>query len=210
MPPLAKYKYTRLTRKLDSILRDAPRIGRPKEISATWLRSGYGVSNNEGSIISVLRFIGLIRHDGTPTDLWDALRDPSAQKQQRELLKDSIRAAEADLFSAAHVLAWSGFTGFFYKPFTVDIVKAEHPDWEMRKIENLLRFKDYQLIEAGWKELGFYNRGTEKTLQGLLNDRNRCAHGSGYFPDLNETWAFLKKLFDMIEYLQNSPGSRWT
>jgi hypothetical protein len=329
MPPLAKYKYTRLTRKLDSILRDAPRIGRPREISATWLRSGYGISNNEGSIISVLRFIGLIRHDGTPTDLWDALRDPSAQnkirfadsvrtayddlfahhprahreddetlrtffrgqelggvevqravlstfktlvkfgdfdtdskssasntvdlpelvrsvealdhnarewlkehskvqarievllpirgrldrlsleQQQRELLKDSIRAAEADLFSAAHVLAWNGFTGFFYKPFTVDIVKAEHPDWEMKKIDNLLRFKDYQLIEAGWKELGFYNRGTEKTLQGLLNDRNRCAHGSGYSPDLNETWAFLKKLFDMIEYLQNSPGSRW-
>jgi len=132
----------------------------------------------------------------------------SLEQQQRELLKDSIRAAEADLFSAAHVLAWSGFTGFFYKPFTVDAIQAEHPDWEMRKIDNLLRFKDYQLIEAGWKELGFYNRGTEKTLQGLLNDRNRCAHGSGYFPDLNETWAFLKKLFDMIEYLQNSPGSR--
>ena len=126
----------------------------------------------------------------------------SLEQQQRELLKDSIRAAEADLFSAAHVLAWSGFTGFFYKPFTVDAIQAEHPDWEMRKIDNLLRFKDYQLIEAGWKELGLYNRGNEKTLQGLLNDRNRCAHGSGYFPDLNETWAFLKKLFDMIEYLQ--------
>jgi len=97
MPPLAKYKYTRLTRKLDSILRDAPRIGRPKEISATWLRSGYGISNNEGSIISVLRFIGLIRHDGTPTDLWDALRDPSAQNKIR--FADSVRTAYDDLFA---------------------------------------------------------------------------------------------------------------
>lgn len=329
MPSLAKYKYTRLTQKLGSILRDAPKIGRPKQITPAWVRSGYGVSNNEGSIISVLKWVGLIRPDGTPTDLWDAISDVrpqnkirfadavraayddlfahypdahrqddetlrtffrgqglggaevqravlstfktlvkfgdfdtdprsaansaielpelvrsvealdhsvdewlkghnklrarmealdpmrgrldalSLEQQQHESIKDSIRAAEAELFSAAHVLAWIGFTGFFYEPFTVDAVKAEHPDWEMKKIENLLRANDYDRIEAGWKQLGFYDRASEKTLHGLLNDRNRCAHGSGYDPGLNETLAFLKKLVDMIEYLKTRPGSRW-
>jgi hypothetical protein len=41
----------------------------------------------------------------------------------------------------------------------------------------------------------------------MVNDRNRCAHGSGYEPDLNETLSFLKKVFDMIEYLQSNLGS---
>ncbi len=43
-----------------------------------------------------------------------------------------------------------------------------------------------------------------KTLQGLLNERNQLAHGSGYFPGLNETVAFLTKLFRAIEYLQTN------
>lgn len=78
----------------------------------------------------------------------------------------------------------------------------------MKRTENLLRANDYDRIEAGWKQLGFYDRATEKTLNGLLNNR-RCAHGSGYDPDLNETLAFLKKVVDMIEYLKTRPGSRW-
>jgi hypothetical protein len=326
MPPLAKYKYTRQPSKLSRILREAPRTGRPKEISLAWLRSGYGVSNNEGSIISVLRFVGLVRHDGTTTDLWDAIREPTAQNRIRfadavrtayddlfahypdahreddetlrtffrgqdlggvqvqgavlttfktlvkfgdfdtrpessanntielpelvrsvealghnvdewlaahnelrarkdalglmrkrlkdlylehnEPLRDGILAAEVELFSASHVLAWTGFTDILYKPFTVDAIEAENFEWKPKTVEELRRGKDFQTIEAG-KKLGFYDEGTRKTLQGMLNDRNRCAHGSGYSPDLNETLAFLKKVFDMIEHLQTSLGSRW-
>ena len=326
MPPLAKYKYTRQPSKLSRILREAPRTGRPKEISLAWLRSGYGVSNNEGSIISVLRFVGLVRHDGTTTDLWDAIREPTAQNRIRfadavrtayddlfahypdahreddetlrtffrgqdlggvqvqgavlttfktlvkfgdfdthpessanntielpelvrsvealghnvdewlaahnelrarmnalglmrrrlkdlslehnEPLRDGILAAEVELFSASHVLAWTGFTDILYKPFTVDAIEAENFEWKPKTIEELRRGKDFQTIEAG-KKLGFYDEGTRKTLQGMLNDRNRCAHGSGYSPDLNETLAFLKKVFDMIEHLQTRLGSRW-
>ncbi len=326
MPPLAKYKYSRQPRKLGRILREAPRTGRPKEISLAWLRSGYGVSNNEGSIISVLRFVGLVRHDGTTTDLWDAIREPTAQNRIRfadavrtayddlfthypdahreddetlrtffrgqelgglqvqgavlatfktlvkfgdfdtrpefsandaielpelvsgvealgrnidewlaahnglrarvnalapirrrlkdlslehnEPLRDGILAAEVELFSSSHVLAWTGFTDILYKPFTVDAIEAEDFEWKPKTIEELRRGKDFQTIEAG-KKIGFYDEGTRKTLQGMLNDRNRCAHGSGYSPDLNETLAFLKKVFDMIEHLQTSLGSRW-
>jgi hypothetical protein len=329
MPPLAKYKYTKLSNKLGNILRDAPRAGRrPREVSPTWLRSGYGINNNEGSIISVLRFVGLIRPDGTPTDLWDTIMSPnshnkirfadavrtayddlfehyedahrqddetlriffegqgvggmevqravlrtfktlvafgdfdtspkssaasrielpelvrsietlnynasewlkshnkilgrmeelypirrrldalSLEREQSELFQDAILAAEAELHRASHVLAWSGFTGFFYKPFSIDLIKAEHPELDMKKIEGSMK-TDYSRIQGGWQLFGFYDRGTEKTLQGLLNDRNRCAHGSGYAPNFNEVFAFLKKLFDMIDHLQSGPGNRW-
>jgi hypothetical protein len=66
---------------------------------------------------------------------------------------------------------------------------------------------DYDLIEVG-KELGLYDNTAMKTLHGLLNDRNRCAHGSKYSPDLNETLGFLSKLLHMIEDLQTARSSR--
>ena len=324
MPRLARYKYTRLTA-LGNLLRDAPKIGRPRKIDTDWLKS-RGVSTNGESIISVLRFVGLIRHDGTPTDLWDAISDPnphnkirfadavrtsyddlfalyphadreddktlstffqsqvqgqaavqsavlrtfrtltkfgdfdadseaSANKaidlpelirsvealesqahewlnsqsqiqakleavaplrkrldglslEQDELLRDSLTAAEAGLFRASHVLAWGGFTDFLYKPFTIGKVKSKRPAWKINTRDDIYRTSDYQLIEVG-KELEFYDNTTMKTLHGLLNDRNRCAHGSKYLPDLNETLGFLSKLLHMVKDLQTSPNGHW-
>jgi hypothetical protein len=243
MPRLARYKYTGLTA-LGDLLRDAPKIGRPRKIDTDWLKS-RGVSTNGESIISVLRFVGLIRHDGSPTDLWETISSPSPHNKIRfadavrtayddlfalyphadreddktlstffqgqvqsqvqvqravlktfrtlvrfgdfdtesgshvektidlpelvrsvealgnkasewldthseiqaklealrplhtrldrlslekdELLRDSLTAAEAGLFRASHVLAWSGFTDFLYQPFTIDKVKHLRP-----------------------------------------------------------------------------------
>ena len=88
------------------------------------------------------------------------------------------------------------------------VLPAEHPELDMKKIEGSMK-TDYSRIQGGWQLFGFYDRGTEKPLQGLLNDRNRCAHGSGYAPNFNEVFAFLKKLFDMIDHLQSGPGNRW-
>jgi hypothetical protein len=323
VPRLARYKYTRLTA-LGDLLRDAPRIGRPRKIDTDWLKS-RGVLTNGGSIISVLRFVGLIRHDGTPTDLWDAISEPSlhnkvkfadavraayddlfalypkahreddktlstffqsqvqgqaavqsavlntfrtlvkfgdfdtdsaslanrtidlpelvqsvealernahewleAQEniqaklaaidpfrarlkelslEQDELLRDSLTAAEAGLFRASHVLAWSGFTEFLYKPFTISKVRTLRP--KITTEDDLDRAPDFDLIQVG-KELGFYNETTKKTLHGLLNDRNRCAHGSRYDPDLNETLGYLSKVLHVISDLKTAPNGLWT
>ena len=324
MPRLARYKYTRLTA-LGDLLRDAPKIGHPRKIDTDWLKS-RGVPTNGESIISVLRFVGLVRHDGTPTDLWDAISNPSPHNKIRfadairtayddlfalypradreddktlsiffrsqvqgqaavqsavlrtfrtltkfgdfdtdsqatenkaidlpelmrsvetlesqahewlnsqrqiqakleavaplrkrldelslaqELLLDSLTAAEAGLFRASHVLAWGGFTDFLYRPFTVDKVTSKRPAWKIGKREDIFRTSDYQLIELG-KELDFYDNTTMKTLHGLLNDRNRCAHGSKYLPDLNETLGFLSKLLHVVKDFQASPSGYWS
>jgi hypothetical protein len=322
MSRLARYKYTRLAA-LGALLRDAPKIGRPRKIDIDWLKS-RGVLTNGESIISVLRFVGLIRHDGTPTDLWEAVSSPSPRNKIRfadavrtayddlfalyphadreddktlstffesqvqakdpvprivlttfrtltkfgdfdtdsesysegrvdlpelvrsvealegkarewlgahneiqlklatlrplharldglllekdDLLQDSISAAEAGLFRASHVLAWSGFTDFLYRPFTTESVRTVRSRIETS--EDLHRTSDYDLIKVG-KELRFYGNTMMKTLHGLLNDRNRCAHGSEYSPDLHETLGFLSKLLHMIEELQATPSGHW-
>jgi hypothetical protein len=326
MSTLAKYKYTKHTSKLESILRDAPRIGPPKEVSIAWLQSGYGITNNEASIIRVLRFVGLIRPDGTPTGLWETIRRPTPSNKTRfanavrvayddlfthypdahrqddvtlraffqrqepggpekqgailrtfktlvrfgdfdsdprssainaielaelvrsvevldhdvhewlkghneprarmealypmhmrlhelslqdnEALRDGILAAEAGLLAASHVLAWTGFTDILYRPFTIDNIVTRDPRWKPKTMEELRRGADSRIIDSG-KKLGFYDEGTRKTLQGMASDRNRCAHGSGHDPDLNETLLFLKKIFDMIEYLQGKLRGHW-
>ena len=323
MPRLARYKYTKLTA-LGDLLRDAPRIGRPRKIDTDWLES-RGVLTNGGSIISVLRFVGLIRHDGTPTDLWDAISEPSLHNKVKfadairaayddlfalypkahreddrtlstffqsqvqgqaavqnavlntfrtlvkfgdfdtdaaslanrtidlpelvqsvevlernarewldaqdkiqaklvaidpfrarlkelslehdELLRDGLTAAEAGLFRSSHVLAWSGFAEFLYKPFTISKVRTLRP--KIITEDDLDRAPDFDLIQVG-KELGFYNETTKKTLHGLLKDRNLCAPGSRYNPDLNETLGYLSKVLHVISDLQTVPNGPWT
>ncbi len=318
MPRLAKYKYTGLTGPLRDLLREAPTRGCPDKVTKDWLRSVYGVSSNGESIISVLRFVGLIRqHDGSPTDLWDAISHPTAENkirfadavrkayyelfkhypdahrqnddalrtfferqvesgsqarrhmvstfktlllfgdfdsvsgppgsialpelvqsletldttarkwlqthtevqarlkalgplhkrlddlalEQDELLKDSLRAAEAGLFSASHTLGWGGLVDFLYKPFTVDAVNNKRPRWRLESLEELHAKPDSQLIDVG-KEIGYYGESIRKTLQGLLNDRNRCSHGSGYSPVLDDVQGFLSKIFHVITDLK--------
>lgn len=122
--------------------------------------------------------------------------------EQDELLQESLRAAEADLHRASHVLAWGGLTDFLYGPFDPERVKTVRPKWDNLKAkEDLYRISDSQLIDVG-KELGLYKEPMKKTLEGLLNDRNRCAHGSGYFPTLDESLGFLSKIIRIIEDLR--------
>jgi hypothetical protein len=121
--------------------------------------------------------------------------------EQNVLLQDSLQAAEAGLFRPAHVLSWGGFIDFLCEYFPVDAVNREYPKWQIESTEDLHRVKEGQLVDAG-KKLNLYNQAITNTLHGLLNDRNQLAHGSGYFPELNETLAFLSKLFRVIENLQ--------
>jgi hypothetical protein len=318
MPRLAKYKYTGLTGPLRDLLREAPTRGYPDKVTKDWLRSVYGVSSNGESIISVLRFVGLIRqHDGSPTDLWDAISRPTPENkirfadavrkayydlfrhypdahrqnddalrtfferqvesgpearrhmvstfktlllfgdfdtvsgplgstplpelvqsvealdttarewlqrhievqarlkalgplhkrlndlslEQDGLLRDGLRAAEADLFRASHTLAWGGLVDFLYKPFTVDAVNNKRPKWKLESLEELYAKPDSQLIDVG-KELGYYSESIRRILQGLLTDRNRCSHGSGYDPVLADVQGFLSKIFHVITDLK--------
>jgi hypothetical protein len=91
------YPYTTVPGKLREILTKAPTMGRPSKVSQEWLRQAGYTSSNDRSMIPVLRFVGIISSDGTPTELWDALR--VQDREHRVKVADAIRKAYADLFA---------------------------------------------------------------------------------------------------------------
>ncbi len=93
MAELSKYPYTTVPGKLRDLLQKIPSIGRPTKVTAAWLKSAGWTSSNDTSMISVLRFVGLVGADSTPAELWDA-----ARSGDRVQVAAAIRSAYADLF----------------------------------------------------------------------------------------------------------------
>jgi hypothetical protein len=136
------------------------------------------------------------------------LSELSLPANESKPIAEAIDAAASELFPASHVLTWIGFMEFFYKPFAAHSSGIQNPKYQPKTLEELRRERDHNLIERG-ESLKFYDHGTTKTLLGMLNDRNRCAHGGEYKPDLNQTIAFMKKVFDMIRFLQAKHADLW-
>lgn len=133
---------------------------------------------------------------------YTALQDLSLD--QEEIFRESLRALDAKLFQAAHVLAWAAFMDFLHNfliPAHLTALKTARPKWPLRAPEDLRDWSEYGVIEAG-KDAGAYSKTTMKALHGLLNRRNECAHPSEYFPDLNETLGYIGELFKRIKQLQ--------
>jgi hypothetical protein len=125
---------------------------------------------------------------------------------QDELFRESLRAVEAGLFRAAHVLAWAGFIDFLHHyliPEHLEPLQEARPKWSLSVAEGLREWGEFAVIEAA-KAAGVYANGKMKALHGLLNKRNECAHPSEYFPDLNEALGYVAELFKRIEQLQPS------
>ncbi len=122
---------------------------------------------------------------------------------QDELFRESLRAVEAGLFRASHVLAWAGFIDFlhtFISSAGLAKITAVRSGWGLHVAEDLRDHADYQVIEAA-RDAGFYTKTVMKALHGLLNKRNEAAHPSEYFPDLNETLGYVSEIFHRIEVL---------
>ena len=127
----------------------------------------------------------------------------SLSLDQDQLFRESLRALEAKLFQAAHVLAWAAFMDFLQNvlvPAHESAINAARPKWKIAAPEDLRDWGEYAVIEAG-KDAGVYSKTMMKALHGLLNRRNECAHPSEYFPDLNETLGYISELFKRITQL---------
>lgn len=123
---------------------------------------------------------------------------------QDELFRESLRAVEAGLYRAAHVIAWAGFIDLLHAHVAADgfkAISATRPNWNARTTEDLREYADYQVIEAA-KDGKFFNKTVMKALHGLLNKRNECAHPSEYYPDFNETLGYISELFQRVGYLR--------
>jgi hypothetical protein len=72
-------------------------MGRPDKVTVAWLKKAGWTSSNDPSMISVLKFVGIVGADGRPTELWDAIRAQDSKGRGR--LATAVRKAYADLFS---------------------------------------------------------------------------------------------------------------
>jgi len=124
---------------------------------------------------------------------------------QDELFREALRCVENELFRAAHVMAWAGFMDYLENRVAqggLPKLKQCRPNWKVKSIEDLReQVPEYQLIEA-FSDIGFVTKNEKKSLLGLLNKRNECAHPSNYSPGLNETLGFISELLQRIEILK--------
>jgi hypothetical protein len=91
------YPYTTAPATLRKILSSAPNIGRPPKVDRAWLDAAGYRSTNDRTVVSVLKFAGILGDDSTPTVVWDALRSPT--KANKAKVADAVRKAYAGLFA---------------------------------------------------------------------------------------------------------------
>ena len=124
--------------------------------------------------------------------------------KQDDLFRQGLGCVEHQLYRAAHVMAWAAFVDFLHEKLAEDGLKRlrqERPAWNVRHVEDLRNYGDYQLIDAG-EDCGLYARTMKKALHGLLNKRNECAHPEDYYPSLNDTLGYVDELFKRLGTLR--------
>jgi hypothetical protein len=88
------YPYSPVPNSFKRLLEKIPDVGTPTKVDGKWLDGlGFGGGNNKMSL-SVMRHVGIINADRTPTDLYKALRAKDKAK-----FAAGVRKHYADLFS---------------------------------------------------------------------------------------------------------------
>lgn len=91
---MAEFLYTPVPNNLRKLLEKIPTIGVPDKATQNWLAAiGFSGGNNKRNL-AVMREVGIIGTDGTPTELYKALRAKDKPK-----FAAGIRKYYADLFS---------------------------------------------------------------------------------------------------------------
>jgi len=125
--------------------------------------------------------------------------------KQDDLMRQSLRCLENELYRAAHVMAWAAFMDFFEEKLASDgwvKLHSARPAWTFTAMEDLReKVPEFQIIEAAHAS-GLCQKNEAKALQGLLNKRNECAHPSIFYPGLNESLGYISELLKRIEHLQ--------
>jgi hypothetical protein len=77
---MSEFPYSTVPGRLEEFLDKIRDIGIPDKVTTRWLPAvGFG-SKNDRSIIGVLKFVGLVMEDGTPSDTWHDYRGPQGGK----------------------------------------------------------------------------------------------------------------------------------
>lgn len=128
--------------------------------------------------------------------------------KQDELIRQSLRCIENELFRAAHVLSWAALMDFIEERLSrnkFSRLNRIRPNWKVKSLDDLREVgSDYQIIEA-LRDLKLCSKTEDKALKGLLNKRNECAHPTDYFPDLNQSLGYVSEVLQRLKTFQ----TRW-
>lgn len=127
---------------------------------------------------------------------------------QDELLRQSLRCVENELYRASHVLAWTALIDLIDNVLASDEFKklnSVRDKWKIESVDDLREnCSEFQIVDV-CGTLKITNKGETRVLHGLLGKRNLCAHPSDFFPDYNQTLGYIADILDMMEKMRNKP-----
>lgn len=91
---MGDYAYTQVPGKLKPFLDKIRSIGVPKKVTNSWLKTIGFTSSNDGTLIGVLKFVGLVDASGTPTSIWSEMRGA----KHKAVLGRAIRKGYSELY----------------------------------------------------------------------------------------------------------------
>jgi len=139
----------------------------------------------------------------TLSESYESLNDLNVK--QDDLFRQAFTCLEKECYRAAHVMAWAAFMDFLEEKIYEDggvRVKNARPSWIASSPEELREtINEFQIVGT-LQILGLCVKSERKALQGLLNKRNKCAHPTDYFPQLNDTLGYITELLSRVESLK--------
>ena len=94
--------YTTVPGKIQTLLSKIKQVGVPAKVTNAWLKTIGFTSSNDGTLIGILRVVGLIVGSSSPTERWSQFRGA----QGKAVLGDGIRLGYSELY-AVYPDAWS-------------------------------------------------------------------------------------------------------
>lgn len=98
---MAEFIYTTVPGKIKTLLEKIRTVGIPQRATNAWLKSIGFTSSNDGSLIGVLKFVGLADSSGVPTTTWSQYRGA----HHRTVLGQAIQSGYGEVF-AVYSDAW--------------------------------------------------------------------------------------------------------
>lgn len=124
-------------------------------------------------------------------------RDLNAlNSKQEQLIRESLKCIEVKLFRASHVLAWAALIDFLEDLLIRKVYTSTSKD-ELQD-----KYGDSNILDQ-LKSHKILTTIREKSLRGLLNKRNECAHPSSYNPDINQTLGYVSEVIDRLRSLMS-------
>ena len=92
---MTEYPYTTVHGKLKKLLLKMREVGVPPKATGQWLKSVGFTSSNDSSMLTVLKYIGMLDVSGVPTEVWRNYRGA----HHGRVLANAIREGYGELFS---------------------------------------------------------------------------------------------------------------